>query len=77
MSIKHYKPTSPGRRGMSVSSFEDITKTEPEKSLVAKLSKSGGRNVYGRITVRHRGGGEKENIESLILKEIKTVFRQR
>jgi large subunit ribosomal protein L2 len=59
MPIKTYKPTSPGRRGMSVSTFEEITKTEPEKSLLAPLRKKGGRNVQGKITVRHRGGGHK------------------
>lgn len=59
MPIKTYKPTSPGRRGMSVSTFEEITKTEPEKSLLAPLRKRGGRNVRGKITVRHRGGGHK------------------
>jgi large subunit ribosomal protein L2 len=59
MPIKTYKPTSPGRRGMSVSTFEEITKTKPEKSLLASLRKKAGRNVRGRITVRHRGGGHK------------------
>jgi large subunit ribosomal protein L2 len=59
MPIETYKPTSPGRRGMSVSTFEEITKTEPEKSLLAPLRKKGGRNVRGKITVRHRGGGHK------------------
>lgn len=59
MPIKKYKPTSPGRRFMSVSTFEEVTKTEPEKSLVTDLNKNAGRNVYGRITVRHRGGGHK------------------
>jgi large subunit ribosomal protein L2 len=59
MPIKTYKPTSPGRRGMSVSTFEEITKTEPEKSLLAPLRKKAGRNVRGKITVRHRGGGHK------------------
>ena len=59
MAVKVYKPTSPGRRGMSVSSFEEITKTEPEKSLLAPLKKRAGRNGKGRITVRHRGGGHK------------------
>ncbi len=57
MAVKKYSPTSPARRFMTVSTFEDITKTEPEKSLLETLKKSGGRNVYGRITVRHRGGG--------------------
>ena len=60
MGIKVYKPTSPGRRGMSVSTFEEITKTEPERSLVVALNKRSGRNNQGRITVRHRGGGYKK-----------------
>ncbi|BAF58504.1 MAG: 50S ribosomal protein L2 [Pelotomaculum sp.] len=59
MAIKKFKPTSPGRRFVTVSDFEEITRTEPEKSLVEPLKKSGGRNAQGRITVRHRGGGHK------------------
>src|SRR5947209_11717237 len=59
MPIKQYKPTSPGRRGMSVSTFEEITKTKPEKSLTVALKKHSGRNNQGKITVRHRGGGAK------------------
>jgi large subunit ribosomal protein L2 len=59
MAIKTYRPTSPGRRGMTVSTFEEITWTEPERSLLRPLRKRSGRNVYGRITVRHRGGGHK------------------
>ncbi|GFP30425.1 50S ribosomal protein L2 [Candidatus Hakubella thermalkaliphila] len=59
MGIKKHKPTSPGRRFATASTFEEITKDEPERSLTAPLKKSGGRNVYGRITVRHRGGGHK------------------
>jgi len=59
MPIRQYKPTSPGRRGMSVSTFEEITKTRPEKSLTVKLKKHAGRNNQGKITVRHRGGGAK------------------
>src|SRR3989440_9853678 len=59
MGIRQYKPTSPGRRGMSVSTFEEITKTKPEKSLTVKLKKHAGRNNQGKITVRHRGGGAK------------------
>src|ERR671922_582802 len=59
MALRKYKPTSPGRRFMSVSTFEEVTKAEPEKSLTAPLKKSGGRNVYGRITTRHQGGGHK------------------
>ena len=59
MAIKTYKPTSPGRRGMTGSTFEEITRTEPERSLLRPLRKRSGRNVHGRITVRHRGGGHK------------------
>jgi large subunit ribosomal protein L2 len=57
MGIKRYKPTSPGRRGMSVSTFEEVTKFEPEKSLLEPRRRTGGRNNQGRITARHRGGG--------------------
>ena len=57
MGIKQYKPTTPSRRGMSVSTFEEITKNKPERSLTTKLKKNAGRNSYGRITVRHQGGG--------------------
>jgi large subunit ribosomal protein L2 len=59
MPIRKYKPTSPGRRSMSVSTFEEITKTKPEKSLIEPIKKTAGRNAHGRITVRHRGGGAK------------------
>ncbi len=59
MPIRVYKPTSPGRRGMTVTSFEDITRAKPERSLLRPLRKRAGRNVQGRITVRHRGGGHK------------------
>ena len=57
MAIKKYKPTSPARRHMSVSTFEELSKVEPEKSLLVPLKKSGGRNFQGKITIRHRGGG--------------------
>ncbi len=57
MGIKKYNPTTPGLRGMTVSTFEEITKTTPEKSLTVTLKKHSGRNVRGKITVRHRGGG--------------------
>ena len=57
MGIKRYKPTSDGRRGMTVSTFEEITKFEPEKSLLEPKKRTGGRNNQGRITARHRGGG--------------------
>jgi large subunit ribosomal protein L2 len=59
MPVRQYRPTSPGRRGMSVSTFEEITKTKPERSLIAPLKKHSGRNNQGRITTRHRGGGAK------------------
>ena len=59
MPIRKYKPTSPGRRSMSVSTFEEITKKRPEKALLEPLKKHAGRNNRGRITTRHRGGGAK------------------
>ncbi len=71
MGIKVYKPTSPGRRGMTVSTFEEITRTEPEKSLVVPLKKHAGRNVQGRITVRHRGGGHKRRYRLIDFKRDK------
>lgn len=61
MPVKKYKPTSPGRRGMSGASFEEITKTTPERSLLRPRRSKGGRNVYGRVTVRHRGGGHRRH----------------
>jgi len=60
MGVKKLKPTSPGRRFQTVSDFETITKSKPEKSLLAKKKRSSGRNAYGRITSRHRGGGHKQ-----------------
>lgn len=62
MPIKYYKPTTPGRRHASVDAFTDITKTEPEKSLIITKKRSGGRNAQGKLTVRHRGGGAKRYI---------------
>ncbi|HZR90834.1 MAG TPA: 50S ribosomal protein L2 [Gaiellaceae bacterium] len=59
MPVRKYKPTSAGRRFMSVSTFDEVTRTEPEKSLTEPLTKKAGRNVYGRVTTRHRGGGHK------------------
>ncbi|MEA2000887.1 MAG: 50S ribosomal protein L2 [Actinomycetota bacterium] len=59
MGVKKLKPTSPGRRFMTVSDFDSVTKATPEKSLLAKKTRSSGRNSYGRITSRHRGGGHK------------------
>ncbi|MCR4443111.1 MAG: 50S ribosomal protein L2 [Peptococcaceae bacterium] len=59
MPVKGFKPTSPGRRGMTVSTFEEITTDKPEKTLVERLKKNAGRNNRGKLTVRHRGGGHK------------------
>jgi large subunit ribosomal protein L2 len=61
MAIKQYKPTTPSRRGMTGYTFEEITRVGPEKSLLRPLHKKSGRNAYGRITVRHRGGGHARN----------------
>jgi len=71
MPVKVYKPTSPGRRGMSVLQFDVITKTEPEKSLLAPLKKQSGRNNQGRITVRHQGGGHKRRYRIIDFKRDK------
>lgn len=71
MGIKQYKPTTPSRRGMSVSTFEEITKTKPERSLTTKLKKNAGRNSYGRITVRHNGGGAKRKYRMIDFKRRK------
>jgi len=66
MGIKNYKPTSPGRRGMSISEFSDVTRSKPERSLVeGRVNKSGGRNVNGRITSWHRGGGHKRRFRRI------------
>ena len=62
MALKAYRPTSPGRRGMTSSAFEEITKKKPEKSLLLPLKKRAGRSNQGRITVRHRGGGAKRRL---------------
>ena len=71
MGIKQYKPTTPSRRGMSVSTFDEITKTKPEKSLTTKLKKNAGRNSYGRITVRHHGGGARRKYRIIDFKRRK------
>ncbi len=71
MAIRRYKPTSPGRRFMSVSSFDEVTKSEPEKSLLAPLTKKGGRNNKGRITTRHQGGGHKRRYRIIDFKRRK------
>ena len=71
MGIKKFKPTSPALRQMTVSTFEEITKKDPEKSLLSVLTKSGGRNVHGKITVRHRGGGAKRKYRIIDFKRNK------
>ena len=71
MPIRRYKPTSPGRRGMTVSTFEEITATEPEKSLIEILPKHSGRNVQGRLTVRHQGGRQKRYYRKIDFKRNK------
>ncbi len=73
MGVKNYKPTSPGRRGMSVSDFAEITRGRPERSLVeGAVSKTGGRNVNGRITTWHRGGGHKRRYRKVDFRRNKT-----
>ena len=71
MGIKHYKPITPSTRNMTVSSFDEITKKTPEKSLLAKKRKNAGRNSYGRITVRHQGGGSRQKYRIIDFKRIK------
>ena len=71
MRIRKFKPTSPARRQMTVSTFEEITKKEPEKSLVVTLNKFSGRNSQGRITIRHRGGGAKKKYRIIDFKRNK------
>ena len=71
MGVKKYKPTSPSRRFMTGSDFEEVTKTEPEKSLLDKISKTGGRNNNGRVTSRHIGGGHKRRYRIIDFKRRK------
>ncbi|MBQ3462813.1 MAG: 50S ribosomal protein L2 [Clostridia bacterium] len=71
MALKKYKPTSPARRYMTVSDFAEITKKSPERSLLAKKDKHAGRNSYGRITVRHRGGGNRRKYRIIDFKRNK------
>ena len=71
MAIKKYNPTSPARRFMTVSTFEELSKVAPEKSLLEPLKKHSGRNSYGRITVRHRGGGNRRKYRVIDFKRLK------
>ena len=72
MPLKTYRPTSSGRRGAAHPTFEEVTRSRPEKSLVTPLKRSGGRNFRGKITVRHRGGGAKRAYRTIDLKRTKT-----
>src|SRR5699024_4791233 len=72
MPVRKYKPTSPARRPMTVSTFEEITKKRPEKNLTVRLKKNAGRNNRGRITTRHRGGGHKRLYRIIDFKRDKT-----
>ena len=74
MGIRKYKATTNGRRNMNGYDFAEITKTTPEKSLLAPLKHTAGRNSYGHITVRHRGGGVKRQYRTL--SELKMMFQQ-
>jgi large subunit ribosomal protein L2 len=71
MAVKKYKPTTPGQRGMTGYTFEEVTKDTPERSLLKPLRRSGGRNSYGRVTVRHRGGGHRRHIRVVDFKREK------
>ncbi len=71
MAVKKYKPVTPGTRGMTGYTFEEITKSKPERSLLLPLHRSGGRNAYGRVTVRHRGGGHRRFIRIVDFKRDK------
>jgi large subunit ribosomal protein L2 len=71
MGIKHYRPYTPSRRNMTTSTFEEVTKKTPEKSLLASKKKNAGRNSYGRITVRHQGGGNRQKYRIIDFKRNK------
>src|SRR5512144_2348327 len=72
MPVKSYNPTSPGRRFQTTSTFEEVTRSTPEKSLVVKLSESGGRNNRGKVTVRYRGGWHKKKYRIIDFRRDKT-----
>src|SRR5216117_2897613 len=71
MPVRRFKPTSPGRQFMTVSTFEEVTKSKPEKSLTKPVKKTGGRNNYGRVTMRHQGGGHKRRYRVIDFKRTK------
>jgi large subunit ribosomal protein L2 len=74
MAVKKYKPVTPSLRGMTGYTFEEITKTTPERSLLIPRRKHGGRNVYGRVTVRHRGGGHRQQVRIVDFKRDKRGY---
>src|SRR5262245_28569923 len=71
MAVKIFKPTSPGRRGMTSASFEEVTKSKPERSLLRPLRKRGGRDFSGSISIRHRGGGARRRLRVIDFKRDK------
>ena len=71
MALRTFKPTSPGRRFMTVSKFEEVTRSKPEKSLTSSVKKKGGRNNKGRLTTRHQGGGHKRRYRKIDFKRTK------
>ena len=71
MAIKSYKPTTPSRRFMTVTDFSELSKVKPERSLLVNLKKTAGRNSYGRITVRHQGGGNRQKYRIIDFKRLK------
>ncbi len=71
MGVKQFKPTSPGRRGATGYTFDEVTRSQPEKSLLSPVKRRGGRNSQGRITVRHRGGGSKRRLRAIDFKRDK------
>ena len=76
MAIKKYKPTTPGRRGMTVTDYSVLSKVEPERSLLEPMKKSAGRNNLGRITVRHHGGGNRTKYRVIDFKRDKPLSRR-
>ena len=77
MAIKNFKPTTAARRNMSVTDYTGLSKVEPEKSLLAPLGNKSGRNSYGRITVRHRGGGNRKKYRIIDFKRQKHDMQDR
>lgn len=76
MGIKKYRPYTPSRRNMTTLTNNEITKQTPEKSLLSKKKKNAGRNSYGRITVRHQGGGNRQKYRIIDFKRKKIIWRQ-